>query len=201
MSDSYKVYASKDYVDNKITGMQVAAETLEPGSEATAEWNGEAGLLTLGIPIGVGPKGDKGDPGPIGPQGPKGDTGEKGPVGPQGEKGDTGEPGPAGPKGDTGPQGPKGDKGDTGATGPQGPKGDAFTYADFTAAQLAALKGEKGDTGPAGPQGPKGDTGPAGAAGQSAYAAAQTGGYTGTETTFYADLAAMQNLAAELAAM
>ena len=49
MSDSYKVYASKDYVDNKITGMQVAAETLEPGSEATAEWNGEAGLLTLGV--------------------------------------------------------------------------------------------------------------------------------------------------------
>ena len=94
MSDSYKVYASKDYVDNKITGMQVAAETLEPGSEATAEWNGEAGLLTLGVP-----------------------------------------------------------KGDTGADG------------------------------------------------QSAYAAAQAGGYTGTESTFYADLAAMQNLAAELAAM
>ncbi len=36
-----------------------------------------------------------------------------------------------------GPQGPKGEKGD---------KGDAFTYADFTAEQLAALKGEKGDT-------------------------------------------------------
>ena len=35
----------------------------------------------------------------------------------------------------------KGDKGD---------KGDAFTYADFTAEQLAALKGEKGDTGAAG---------------------------------------------------
>ena len=49
-----------------------------------------------------------------------------------------------------GPQGPKGDKGD---------KGDAFTYADFTAEQLAALKGEKGDTGATGPQGPKGDTG------------------------------------------
>ena len=47
-----------------------------------------------------------------------------------------------------------------GATGPQGEKGDAFTYADFTAEQLAALKGEKGDTGA---QGPKGDAGPAGA--------------------------------------
>lgn len=41
-----------------------------------------------------------------------------------------------------GPQGPQGEKGD---------KGDAFTYSDFTAEQLAALKGEKGDTGATGP--------------------------------------------------
>lgn len=50
----------------------------------------------------------------------------------------------------------KGDKGD---------KGDAFTYADFTAEQLAALKGDKGDkgdkgeTGDTGAKGDKGDTG------------------------------------------
>ena len=31
--------------------------------------------------------------------------------------------------------------------GNKGDKGDAFTYSDFTAEQLAALKGEKGDTG------------------------------------------------------
>ena len=153
---------AKPWVDSvldaaeRITGMQVATETLEAGSDATAQWDGEAGVLTLGIPSGVGPKGDKGDPGPVGPQGPKGDTGETGPVGPQGLQGNTG---PQGPQGETGSQGPKGDKGDTGDTGPQGPKGDAFTYADFTAAQLAALKGEKGDTGPAGHIGPKGDTG------------------------------------------
>lgn len=81
---------------------------------------------------------------------------------------------PKGDQGDKGDKGEKGDKGDTGATGatgPQGEKGDPFTYADFTAEQLAALKGEKGDkgdkgdtgatgaTGPQGPQGPKGDTG------------------------------------------
>ena len=70
--------------------------------------------------------------------------------GPQGEKGEKGE------KGDIGPQGPRGE------TGPQGEKGDPFTYADFTAEQLAALKGEKGDTGP---QGLKGDTGQKGADG------------------------------------
>ena len=101
-------------------------------------------------------------------RGEKGDTGEKG------EKGDTGATGPNGPKGDTGPQGPQGIKGDTGPQGPKGDKGDPFTYADFTEAQLAALKGEKGDTGPQGPkgdtgatgaQGPKGDTGATGAQG------------------------------------
>lgn len=73
--------------------------------------------------------------------------------------------GPAGPQG---PRGEKGEKGDTGPAGAQGPKGDAFTYADFTAGQLAALKGEQGDTGPAGPagpQGPQGETGPQGAKG------------------------------------
>ena len=151
-----------------------------------------------------GEKGDKGDIGPAGPAGPQGEKGEKGatgdtgPQGIQGEKGDTGPQGPRGLKGDTGEQGAQGPKGDTGATGPQGPqgatgeqgpkgdtgdtgpkgdkgdKGDAFTYADFTPEQLAALKGpqgDKGDTGTQGPKGetgPKGDTGPAGAAGTNA---------------------------------
>ena len=55
--------------------------------------------------------------------------------------------------GATGPQG------ETGPQGPQGEKGDAFTYADFTAEQLAALKGEKGDTGATGLQGPQGEHG------------------------------------------
>ena len=77
----------------------------------------------------------------------------KGPKGDKGDTGDTGAQGPQGDKGNTGSQGPKGEKGD---------KGDAFTYADFTAEQLAALKGEKGDTGATGPQGPKGDTGATG---------------------------------------
>ena len=42
---------------------------------------------------------------------------------------------------------------------------------------------------------------PIGANGQSAYAAAQAGGYTDTEANFYADLAAMQGLASALAAI
>ena len=38
-------------------------------------------------------------------------------------------------------------EGTNGQDGPQGAKGDPFTYNDFTAAQLEALKGPKGDTG------------------------------------------------------
>ena len=52
-----------------------------------------------------------------------------------------------------GPKGQQGEKGDKGDAGAQGPKGDPFTYADFTAAQLAALKGEKGDKGDTGADG------------------------------------------------
>ena len=47
----------------------------------------------------------------------------------------------------------KGDKGD------KGDPGKAFTYADFTPEQLAALKGEKGDKGDPGEKGAQGDKG------------------------------------------
>ena len=151
-------------------------------------------------------------------KGPKGDTGSAGAAGAKGETGPAGAQGEKGEKGDTGPQGPKGDPGQ------RGEKGDAFTYTDFTAEQLAALKGPKGDTGPAGadgapgtkgdtgPQGPKGDPGeqgpqgstgpqgPSGADGKSAYAAAQDGGYTGTEAAFNAALVDVENKAAKAAA-
>ena len=178
---------------------------------------GETGATGAPGPQGpVGPKGDTGDTGPQGIQGPAGPKGDTGPQGPQGDKGDTGATGPQGIQGIQGPQGEKGDKGDTGAQGPKGDKGDAFTYSDFTAEQLAALKGEKGDTGAqgpkgdtgaqgpqgeqgpkgdtgdVGPQGPKGDTGATGAAGKSAYQYAQDGGYTGTETEFAEKMAEEQ---------
>ena len=99
----------------------------------------------------------------------------------KGPKGDTGEIGPQGP------QGPKGEKGDTGPQGKKGDKGDAFTYSDFTAAQLAALKGEKGDIGPQGPKGDTGETGPKGEQGPA--------GQDGTSYTvkgLYATLSSLQ---------
>ena len=168
-----------------------------------------------------GLQGVQGVQGPQGERGPAGADGAIGPQGPQGVKGDPGSPGKdghspvvtatksgktttisvdgtaiatvedgadgtPGKDGAPGAKGNPGEKGDTGPQGPQGPKGD------------------KGDTGPQGDAGPKGDTGPAGAAGsdgQSAYAAAQAGGYTDTQANFYADLAAMQGLASALAAI
>lgn len=91
-----------------------------------------------------------------GEQGERGLQGVQGIQGIQGVKGDKGD---TGSQGIQGVQGEKGDKGDTGAKGDKGDKGDAFTYSDFTAEQLAALKGDKGDKGDNGLQGEKGDKG------------------------------------------
>ena len=131
----------------------------------------DTGVAATGPQGEVGPKGDTGEQGPkgeTGATGPKGDTGATGAQGPKGDTGATGATGPQGPKGETGPRGPQGEQGIQGETGPAGPqgakgdKGDAFTYGDFTAAQLAALKGDKGDTGPQGEKGDTGATGPTG---------------------------------------
>lgn len=131
----------------------------------------DTGVAATGPQGEVGPKGETGAQGPkgeTGATGPKGDTGATGAQGPKGETGATGATGPQGPKGETGPRGPQGEQGIQGETGPAGPqgakgdKGDAFTYSDFTAAQLAALKGDKGDTGPQGEKGDTGATGPTG---------------------------------------
>jgi hypothetical protein len=88
-----------------------------------------------------------------------------------------------------GTPGAKGDKGDPGAPGPQGVPGKD------------GANGKDGAPGAPGEKGDKGEPGTPGTAGQSAYAAAQSGGYTDTQANFYADLAAMQGLAAALAAM
>ena len=139
--------------------------------DATAGTFADTGVAATGPQGEVGPKGDTGEQGPkgeTGATGPKGDTGATGAQGPKGETGATGATGPQGPKGETGPRGPQGERGIQGETGPAGPqgakgdKGDAFTYSDFTAAQLAALKGDKGDTGPKGEKGDTGATGPTG---------------------------------------
>ena len=143
-----------------------------------------------GDPGETGPAGAKGDTGATGAAGPQGPKGDQGDAGPQGETGPAGPQGPKGSKGDPGvvpdismeatvddavgtpavevaradarnavffSLGFHNLKGDPGE---RGPKGDAFTYADFSQEQLAALKGpkgDKGDPGDTGPAGPKGD--------------------------------------------
>ena len=68
--------AAKPWVESvigaadRITGMKAQAETLAAGSGATAAWDGEQGLLTIGVPKGEqGPKGEKGEKGPQGEKG------------------------------------------------------------------------------------------------------------------------------------
>ena len=121
-------------LNNATAEIPTQIDTALAAAKASGEFDGADGA--------TGPQGPKGDKGDSGEQGPKGDTGETGPIGPRGEKGDTGATGA------TGSTGPKGDKGD---------KGDAFTYEDFTAAQLAALTGPQGPAGPTGQKGDKGD--------------------------------------------
>ena len=104
-------------------------------------------------------QGPKGDPGPPGEQGLPGVQGPPGPPGPPGEPGKNGIDGVNGERGIQGPPGPPGKdgingaKGEQGIPGPPGPKGEPFKYSDFTAEQLALLKGPKGDKGEPGPPG------------------------------------------------
>lgn len=179
--------AAAEAARDAVTGMTVTAQTLEPGTAATADTALERGVYHMRLGI---PRGETGATGPTGPQGPKGDTGA---TGPQGSKGDTGATGPQGPKGDTGATGPQGPRGDTGATGPQGPRGDTGATGpqgisgvyvgsgempegynvqiDPTGETAAVLRvrDDEGNTveipairGAQGPQGPKGDTGATG---------------------------------------
>ena len=54
---------------------------------------------------------------------------------------------------------PAGARGQQGIQGIKGDKGDPFLYADFTAEQLATLKGDKGDKGEVGDRGLQGAQG------------------------------------------
>lgn len=123
------------------------------GDASQPELDGDSQFGNLPI---TGPRGPKGNDGPIGATGPAGRQGEQGvrgdqgPIGPRGQTGSQGDEGPIGPQGDRGDQGPKGDKGDVGATGQKGDQGQT------------GAKGDKGDTGLTGPKGDQGLTGPRG---------------------------------------
>lgn len=134
----------KEYAD-KAKEYSESVNVFIPSVDADGvmTWTNKAGLAN---PAPVSVKGERGEKGEQGVKGDTGAKGERGEQGPQGLQGIQGEKGATGERGATGPQGAKGEK------------GDAFTYADFTQEQLAALKGPKGDKGDAGE---KGDTGAA----------------------------------------
>lgn len=112
---------------------------------------GEQGLPGVQGP--PGPPGPPGEPGKNGVDGVNGERGIQGPPGPPGKDGVNGAKGEQGLQGPPGPPGRDGTKGEQGIPGPPGPKGEPFKYSDFTAEQLALLKGPKGDKGEPGPPG------------------------------------------------
>lgn len=184
----------------------------DPGPQGPKGDTGEQG--PQGIQGLQGPKGDPGPQGETGQQGPRGYTftphidssgnlswtndGQQvnpdtvnlmGPQGEQGPKGPSGEQGVAGEQGPVGPSGADGSPGEDG--GYYTPSVDGSGNLTWTASKSgmpgisgANIKGPQGETGPAGP---------AGADGQSAYEAAQDGGYTGSESQFHTDLAGVSS--------
>ena len=112
---------------------------------------GEQGLPGVQGP--PGPPGPPGEPGKNGVDGVNGERGIQGPPGPPGKDGINGAKGEQGLQGPPGPPGRDGTKGEQGIPGPPVQKGEPFKYSDFTAEQLALLKGPKGDKGEPGPPG------------------------------------------------
>lgn len=195
-NDGYTPVKGLDYWTNE----EIAAIEAEIAEGVTQGAKGDAGASAYEVAVASGfvgteaawvaslkgAQGDRGNTGPKGNDGMQGPIGFTGSIGPQGAPGPRGEQGLIGPEGKQGLTGPAGPKGDIGAAftysdftpaqlaaligpegpeGERGPKGDAFIYADFTPEQLTALKGPKGDTGSTGPAGEIGPQGIPGPAG------------------------------------
>jgi uncharacterized protein (TIGR02145 family) len=150
---------------------------------------GAQGIQGLSGPAGVaGPTGPIGLTGPAGAQGIQGVAGPSGPTGLTGPAGTNGAVGATGPAGAQGIQGLPGTNGAVGATGPSGPQGIQG---------VAGPNGPIGLTGPAGAQGIQGlpgTNGTNGTNGQSAYQAAVTNGFVGTEVQWLTSLQGTQGI-------
>lgn len=147
-----------------------------------------------------GPQGEQGIQGPTGDTGPKGDTGgyytpsvtAEGVLSWTPSETDMTAVPTANIKGPQGNQGIQGNPGADGgyytpavdASGNLTWTGSKAGMAQITGANIKGPQGDQGIQGPEGPQGPAGADGAQGPAGTSAYQAAQTGGFTGTETEF-----------------
>lgn len=153
-------YWTQEDIDNVVNDIEQGAKG-DTGASAyeVAVTSGFVGTEAQWLASLIGPKGETGAAftysdftaeqlaALTGPKGEKGDTGKDGATGPIGLTGEKGDTGAVGPKGDVGPAGERGER------------GAAFTYADFTEEQLAALEGPVGPKGNDGARGIKGDTG------------------------------------------
>lgn len=122
--EALKTKADKDTIyDDKPLVERVVALENKPNID-TSQFATKQELQNIALT--PGPKGDKGEPGPIGPKGATGETGPRGadglqgPIGPQGLQGIQGE---RGRDGQIGPKGERGEQGPIGLTGPKGENG------------------------------------------------------------------------------
>ncbi len=190
MSVPYALYAKNSGNGQGPTGPQGAT-----GAAGPAGINGAVGATGA-----TGAQGIQGLPGINGTNGAVGPTGLTGPAGAQGLTGPTGAvglTGPIGSQGATGSTGPTGLTGATGATGAQGIQGLPGTNGTngavgATGAQgiqgLPGTNGTNGAVGATGAAGPSGASGTNGTNGQSAYQAAVTNGFVGTEAQWLTSL-------------
>lgn len=145
--DELHIYEDKETINVKDNTQIIKLQ----GPKGDPGPPGEQGLPGVQGP--PGPPGPPGEPGKNGVDGVNGERGIQGPPGPPGKDGINGAKGEQGLQGPPGPPGRDGAKGEQGIPGPPGPKGEPFKYSDFTAEQLALLKGPKGDKGEPGPPG------------------------------------------------
>ena len=171
---------------NCITGGVKVESGLDANNNGILDAAEVNALLTTFVCNGpAGAQGIQGLPGTNGTNGAVGATGPTGLTGPAGAQGIQGVAGPAGPiglTGLTGPAGPTGSQGIQGLTGSTGPSG------------AQGIQGIQGVAGPAGPIGLTGPAGTNGTNGQSAYQAAVTNGFVGTEAQWLTSLQGAQGI-------
>ena len=119
--EGLKTKTDKDTIyDDKPLVERVVALENKPSVD-TSQFATKQELQTISLT--PGPKGDKGEPGPIGPKGADGERGPQGDAGPRGSDGLQGPQGLQGERGQDGQPGPRGERGEQGPIGLTGPKG------------------------------------------------------------------------------
>ena len=197
-------------VSNGFVGTEAQWLTSLQGAQGIQGAGGPAGPIGLTGPTGAtgpigltgptgatGAQGIQGLIGPAGTNGAVGATGLTGPAGAQGAQGIQGVTGPAGPIGLTGPTGATGAAGATGLTGPAGAQGIQGLTGPVGATGPTGLTGpagSNGTNGAVGATGPTGTNGTNGTNGQSAYQAAVTNGFVGTEAQWLTSLQGAQGI-------